>query len=164
MRSFITNHIFPEEVKNDILRVEGIGDESYKTRLRKTIYKLSTINKTNLKLARENQKKRTQRNDQTLVELKGHQDLFGRCAIITNSSRDLEIKDMIGDHELDTVPKSLTTSDGALHPAHNNKHQLVEKLTDIYPRHTAVDEIVAFYKTIVIDAMVVVQRIANNKK
>ena len=70
---------------------------------------------------------------------------------------------MIGDHELDTVPKSLMTSDGALHPGHNNKHQLVDKLTDTYTRHTVVDEIVASYKTIVIDAMAVVQRIANNK-
>ena len=26
---------------------------------------------------------------------------------------------MIGDHELDTVPKSLMTSDGVLHPGHN---------------------------------------------
>ena len=38
MRNFVTNHIFPEEVKYDILR-EDIGDEAYKTRLRKTIYK-----------------------------------------------------------------------------------------------------------------------------
>ena len=70
---------------------------------------------------------------------------------------------MIGDHKLDTVPKSLMTSDGAHHPGHNNKHQLVEKLTDTYTRHTVVDQIVASYKTIVIDAMVVVQRITNNK-
>ena len=39
----------------------------------------------------------------------------------------------------------------------------MDKLTDTYTRHTVVDEIVASYKTIVIDAMVVVQRIANNK-
>ena len=65
-----------------------------------------------------------------LIEIKGHRHLFRRCALIAN----LEIKD--------TVPNSLRTSDGALHPGHNNKH--VEKLTDTYTRNTVVDEIVVF--------------------
>ena len=53
MRNFVTNHIFPEEVKNDILRVEDIGDEAYKTlvyeRLSTNFQKhiMSTINKKN---------------------------------------------------------------------------------------------------------------------
>ena len=53
------------------------------------------------------------------------------------------------------------TLDGVLHPGHDNKHHLVGKLTDTYTRHTVMDEIVASYKIIVIDAMVVVQMIAN---
>ena len=52
MRNFVTNHIFPEEVINDILRVEEIGDEAYKTlvyeRLSTNFQKhMSTINKKN---------------------------------------------------------------------------------------------------------------------
>ena len=52
MRNFVTNHILPEEVKNDILRVEDIGDEAYKTLVYERLtnfqkHIMSTINKKN---------------------------------------------------------------------------------------------------------------------
>ena len=50
MCNFVRNHIFLEEVKNDILRVEDIGDEAYRTlvheRLAANLQKhiMSTVN------------------------------------------------------------------------------------------------------------------------
>ena len=51
MRNFATNYIFPKEVKNDIERVEDIGDEAYKTLVYERLstnfqnHIVSTINK-----------------------------------------------------------------------------------------------------------------------
>ena len=78
--------------------------------------------------------------------------------------------DVIGNHELDTVPRSLMTSDGVLRKGHTNKHQLVEHLPNNYTIHVAEPKqdirLTPQFngrKIIIVDAMIIVQGVANKK-
>ena len=72
-----------------------------------------------------NKTKRT-KIENKLIELQGERLLFSRCAIVSNSDRDLDMVSVIGDYELDVIPRSLMTADGSLHPGCDNKSDLVE--------------------------------------
>eukprot|EP00795_Rhopilema_esculentum_P001756 gene1755-16240_t len=51
---------------------------------------------------------------------------------MASSSRNVDMKTIIGVFELDVVPRSLMNSGGILHPGHGGKSKLVELLTYNY--------------------------------
>ena len=131
---------------------------------------MEPIKRLTLNLPNKLGKKKVVKVDQQLLEVKSHRDFFGRCALVAASNREFDMKDIIGNFELDAVPRSLMTSTGVLHDGHTNKHQLVENLTDKYTVHVAeptqdvrlTPEFIG-RKIIVVDAMVVVQSVVNKK-
>ena len=64
---------------------------------------------------------------QTIVELKYNCNLFARCAVL-KGKRDIDMKMVVGDYELMTVPRSLMTADGMLIPRHVGKSELVDEI------------------------------------
>ena len=123
-----------------------------------------------LKLANSLSKAKILKVDHQLMEVKSHRDFFGRCALVAESNRNFDMKDVIDNREHDTVPRSLMTSGGVLHEGHTNKHQLVEHLTDNYTIHFAEPKqdirLTPQFngrKIIIVDAMIIVQGVANKK-
>ena len=128
------------------------------------------MKRSNLELANSLSKAKILKVDQQLLEVKSHRVFFGRCALVAESNRNFDMTDVIGNHELDTVPRNLLTSDGVLHEGHTNKHQLVEHLTDNYTIHVAEPKqdirLTPQFngrKIIIVDAMIIVQGVANKK-
>ena len=65
---------------------------------------------------------------QTIVELKYNCNLFARCAVL-KGKRDIDMKMVVGDYELMTVPRGLITADGMLIPRHGiGKSELVDEI------------------------------------
>ena len=121
------------------------------------IWETSKKMKLNLCLT-ANKTKRT-KIENKLIELQGERLLFSRCAIVSNSDRDLDMVSVIGDYELDVIPRSL-------HPGCDNKSDLVECITGGYSSVSCPSAVAPCnYSVAIIDAMVVVQTIvALNKK
>ena len=53
--------------------------------------------------------------------------MFARCAVL-KGKRDIDMKMVVGDYELMTVPRSLMTADGMLIPRHVGKSELVDEI------------------------------------
>ena len=75
------------------------------------------VQKMNLNVcSKANKRKRLKIEDKLVERL-----LFSRCAVVANSSRDLDTKSVVCDYELHVVPRSLMASDGSLHSGSENK-------------------------------------------
>ena len=57
-----------------------------------------------------NKTKRTKMEDK-IINLQSERLLFSRCAIVANSDRDLDMMSVIGNYELDVIPRSLMKAD-----------------------------------------------------
>ena len=66
--------------------------------------------------------------------------MFGRCALVAKFNRELDMKDVIGSHKLDSVPRSIMSADGSLNEGHVNKHILISELTNDYTTNILVSE------------------------
>ena len=171
LRNFVTNKMYTEEVKTDILRVENVGRQVYEQFVDERLnegdeipHVTAKISKLKLKVASYCNKTAKQKVNEELIEVKGHRDLFGRCALVAKSNRDLDMKEVIGSHELDAVPRSLMCADGSLHEGHVNKHHLIDELTKGYTINVVTSQPSALRKVVIINAMVIVQKITNAKK
>ena len=84
------------------------------------------MKKANVKTCKSaNKRKKIEVNDK-VVELKNNCNLFGKCAVI-KGKRDIDMKIVVGDYELMTVPRSLMTADGKLLPGHTGKAELIHE-------------------------------------
>ena len=73
------------------------------------------------------------------------------------------MKEMIGIYELQDVPSSLMLSDGNLHPGHEGRSQLLQSLESLCKSKletTTVTSVERAESIVIIDAMVIVQKIA----
>ena len=85
------------------------------------------LKKANVKTCKSaNRTKKNSINDK-VVELKNNCNLFARCAVLTGK-RDIDMRIVVGDYELMTVPRSLMTGDGKLIPGHPGKSELLHEL------------------------------------
>ena len=64
---------------------------------------------------------------QTIVELKYNCNLFARCAVL-KGKRDIDMKMVVGDYELMTVSRSLTTADRMVIRGQIGKSELVDEI------------------------------------
>ena len=85
--------------------------------------------------------------------------MFYSCALVAQANKDFDMTEVIGNYELNAVPRNLMTSDGKLYPGHSTKHKLAEALTINYTKYVIDANIVNAFssKVIVVDAMVLVQ-------
>ena len=168
MRNFITNKVFSDDIIRDVLEFEQTGKKRYEKivqeRLKGDTDLFSTLPKLQLKLPRDGIKKVKAKIDGVLEDIKGYSNFFGRCAIVANQ-RDIDMKSIIGNYELDVVPRSVMTADGMLHPGDEDKSKIVEILTDGYSKKYTVTAIPSNKpKVAIFDAMVIVQKISALEK
>ena len=121
-----------------------------------------TVQKMNLNGGSKTNKIKRLNIEDELVEITGQRLLFSRCAsVVANSSRDLDMKSVVGDYELDFGPRSLMASDGSLHSGSEYKSNLIEHATNNYSAILCPPEPeMNALRVAVIDVMVVVQKVA----
>ena len=82
LRNFVTNQVFGDEVKRDMLAVEDIGRKAYKLfvqeRLTGGVSIWAPMKKLNLHLACNANKKKLEKIEHTVIELKGQRESFSR--------------------------------------------------------------------------------------
>ncbi len=63
-----------------------------------------------------------------IIELREERELFSRFALVAQSQRGLDMKEVIGHYELSLVPRSLKKMDGTLKPGHEGKSKLMNAI------------------------------------
>ena len=122
MHNFVTKQVFSEEIKNDVLSVESIGKVEYDLFVKERMSGESKVSigapskKLKLKVCSTVIKGKKTKVKDKLVGVKSRRLLFSRCAVVASSIRDRDMKSVVGEYELDMIPRSLVTSDGSLHP------------------------------------------------
>ena len=118
--NMITKVYLPEHYSKETIKCEEIGRELYndycKERLgsdpTKSIW--DPVSKANVKIFRTYAKTKHQKWNEKVIEIKEHRNLFGRCAIVSQSNRELDLKTTISIYELSVDPRSLMNIDCSL--------------------------------------------------
>ena len=77
--------------------------------------------------------------------------------MLAASNREFNLKNVIGNHELSVVPRSLMLSDGSLIPGHEGKSNMMNAIGVEVTESEITGETFVEIKTMIIDAMVIVQ-------
>eukprot|EP00112_Aurelia_sp_Birch-Aquarium-sp1_P000923 Seg1091.3 transcript_id=Seg1091.3/GoldUCD/mRNA.D3Y31 product="hypothetical protein" protein_id=Seg1091.3/GoldUCD/D3Y31 len=164
--NFITKSEVQEIHRKDILTCESIGQAKYSEFVKERMAPDSTKGIWEplkmLKLGTfSSMNKRTKvQAGKRIIELKQSRGLLGRLALVCKSSREFELKEMIGTYELQVVRRGLMLSDGNLHPGHEGKSQLLQSLEKLCKEKEETESITSVESIVIIDAMVIVQKIA----
>ena len=147
--------MFTNDTCDDILRVEIIGKQLYNEFVSERMQPTSTINifaplkKSPMKTFKSSNKSQIIKINDKVVELKENCNLFARCAVI-QGTRDIDMKQLVGNYELTVTPPSLFRHDGTLYDGFQGKSKLVGKILE-YTRHESSTYLNA--DCVVIDAM-----------
>ena len=126
----ITGQIFPNEITESLESFEQVGSEMYKEFVTQRLQQGSTksildpLKKANLKTCKSANKKHTMKVHDKIVVLRWNCNLFARCALM-QKQRDIDMKKVVGEHELTIVPRSLFNVDGSLLVGAKNKSEAV---------------------------------------
>ena len=128
--NMITGQVFPDEVFKSTISFETLGKTMYQIDVIERLKAESTkailhpLHKANLRTCKYANKKRTMKVYDKVVELRGNCNLFARCALM-QKQRDINMKEVVGDHELTIVPRALFNVDGSLLDGAKNKSDAV---------------------------------------
>ena len=120
---------------------------------------VSPLQKANLKTCKSANKKKTMKVRDKVVELRENCNLFARCALM-QKQRNIDMKEVVGDHELTIVPRALFNVDGSLLDSAVKKSDAVTEVLDNVHAHILED--MPIQPKCAIDSMRVVNEI--NKK
>ena len=163
MRNIITGQVYTDEVFRGIINCE---DTMYKDFVIERLQPdtkvdiFAPLKKANVKTCKTANKNRKMKVHDKIVELRSNCNLFARCAVI-KGKRDIDMKIVVGDYELMTVPRSLMKPDGTLLSGHVGKADLVKEVLKefcVTPAETlnlCPDDTIV----VVIDAMHIVNKI-----
>ena len=125
MRNIITGQVFTDEVFRGMINCEDTGKAMYNDIVIERLQPDSKVDifaplkKANVKTCKTANKNRKMKVHNKIV--------FARCAVI-KGKRDIDMKIVVGDYELMTVPRSLMKPDGTLLSGHIGKADLVKEV------------------------------------
>ena len=98
----ITKVYLPENFSKETIKCEEVGRELYNTFCKerlgcdptKSIW--DPVAKANVKIFRTYAKTKQQKCNEKVIEIKEHRNLNARCAIVSQSNRELDLKTTIG--------------------------------------------------------------------
>ena len=161
--NIMTNAAIPQEYHEQMLECGILGENCNKMFHQERLQTDSVVSTwAPIKLLRLpkfrvlNKKVKVLHNDKW-IELQEHGELFGRCAMIAASNREFNLKNVIGNHELSVVPRSLMLSDGSLIPGHEEKSNMMNAISVEVTESEITGETFVEIKTMIIDVMVIVQ-------
>ena len=135
--NMITKVYLPENVSKETIKCEEVGRELYNTSCKerlgcdptKSIW--DPVSKANVKIFRTYAKTKQQKCNEKVIEIKEHRNLFARCAIVSQSNREVDLKTTIGTYDLSVVPQSLMNIDGSLLSASSDKSKLLTHIRQV---------------------------------
>ena len=134
--------IIPDVVKEDILKREQQGRRAYEDFVKNRICGEQNLwdKMTKLKVFGWNEIKKTVKTKMGAddVLLKESNSLMARLLVITRSSRDMDLKEIIGKYEFSPINKMIMSADGRLHPC-SDKAQLIHILEALVETHEDID-------------------------
>ncbi len=143
LHNVITHAYIPDEYVPTILNADVTGQKLYEDyvseRINGDVSLWAPVKKENNKMFMSANKKTIKLRNKN-VDLKETKDLYGRLMVLTKSSRDINQKEAIGNHEFTLTPRALFAPDGSILPC-LNKSKLIHPLNKLATTETTqVDE------------------------
>ena len=115
----ITHAYVPDEFVEQIFNANDTGQEMYEDyvteRINGNICLLAKVTKVDNTMFMSGDKTTTIKLRVKTVDLKDTKDIYGRLMILAKSTRDIDQKGAIGNHEFTLTPRSLFPPDGSMH-------------------------------------------------
>ena len=119
LQNIITGELYSKEIFESLIVVEQLGnnlsDEFVKERMQpeneKSIF--GPIKRSSVKTFTSSNKSLKLKVDDKVIDLKENCNLFARCALVKDK-RNIDMRTVIGEHELTNFPLSLLNPDGSL--------------------------------------------------
>jgi hypothetical protein len=125
--------IMPDSVQQNILDTEKRGETAYKSFVEERICGNKNLWDKMTKVKVEGWSSVTKSVKTKLssmeITIKASSSMMAHLLVITRSSRDIDLKHVIGKYEFSTINHMLMTADGKLHPC-LDKAQLIHKMTN----------------------------------
>ena len=180
--NFITNAYVPQEYVPQILNADEIGQKLHEDyvaeRMNGDISLWAPVKKQNNKMYMSGSKKLTVKIRDQTVDLKETKNLYSRLMVLTRSNRDIDQKNAVGNYEFTLTPRALFAPDGSMLQC-IDKSKLIHNLEKLAStvdtsEHAEIlasnvqDDPVSTSPTnpkiAIVDGMVLVQKMAKNKK
>ena len=164
IRNLVTDQIFPENVCNDVIDCEATGKRLYDEFIRERLQTDSAVGlfapleKVKLKTFSSCNARKIIKIKEKNVELGQNCNLFAKCSILAQK-RDIDMEQIVGHHELFTVPRGLMKSDGTLLDGGEGKSQLVKVLKN--ESGCSTQSLIDDYDCIAIDAMCLLNQMSK---
>ena len=176
----IINHAYvPQEYVQQILNIDEIGQKLYENYVEDRITGNTSIwapvKRENNKMYTSGNTKKTLKIRDKSIDLKETKDLYGRLMILCKSSRDVDMRQVIGDYEFTLTPRSLFAPSGSLLLC-TDKSKIIHALLELVPENPSDNDPQAIHlspvgveatpehchRVAIIDGMVFVQKLAKS--
>ena len=118
LHNMITHAYVPDEFVEQILNANDTGQKMYEDyvteRINGDISLWAKVTKVGNKMFMSGNKTTTIKLRDKTIDLKETKDLYGRLMILAKSTRDIDQKGAIGNHEFTLTPRSLFSPDGSM--------------------------------------------------
>jgi len=139
LHNVITHAYIPDEYVPTILNADFTGQKLYEDyvseRINGDVSLWAPVKKENNKMFMSANKKTAVKLRDKSVDLRETKDLYGRLMILARSSRDINEKEAIGNHEFILTPRALFAPDGTILPC-LDKSKLIHLLAKLAPAET----------------------------
>jgi len=139
LHNVITHAYIPDEYVQRILNADVTGQKLYEDyvseRINGDVSLWAPVKKENNKMFMSANKKTTVKLRDKTVDLKETKDLYGRLMVLARSSRHINQKEAIGNHEFTVTPRALFAPDGTILPCMDKSKliHLLQKLATMQP-------------------------------
>lgn len=178
--NMMTHAYSPQEFVAQILNIDDTGQKLYQDyvteRINGEVCLWAPVKKQNNKMYMSGNKKRSVKIRDQIVDLKETKDLYGRLMVLAKSSRDIDQKQAIGNHEFTLTPRALFAPGGSVLPCTDKSKliHIIQKLTTDLPQQpsatseqgdgetsSATCDGHPSWKIAVVDGMVLVQKMVK---
>ena len=140
LHNVITHAYIPDEYVPTILNADFTGQKLYEDyvseRINGDVSLWAPVQENNKMFMSANKKTAVKLRDKS-VDLRETNDLYGRLMILARSSRDINQKEAIGNHEFTLTPRALFAPDGTILPC-LDKSKLIHLLAKLQRLHTKI--------------------------
>ena len=186
--NIISHAYVPQEYVQQILDIDQIGQKLYENYVADCIVGNTSlwapVKRENNKMYTSGSKRQSMQIRDKAIDLRETKDLYGRLMILCKSSRDVDMKKVIGEYEFTLTPRSLFAPNGSMLMC-TDKSKLIHELqklvldnsshdssdnnlqpmsTQGLDRSLVEDDVVPepSHKVAIIDGMVIVQKLAKS--
>ena len=132
--NLISHAYVPEQYVSQILNIDSIGQKLYEEyvaeRINGDVSIWAKVSKEKNNMYMSGNKEQKMRIRDKAVDLKETKDLYGRLMVLARSSRDIDLKQALGNYEFTLTPRALFAPNGSMLECHG-KADLIHELEAI---------------------------------